>query len=90
VLADDVALSDLAGWVACAALSGLQGDAISDAIRTKVQGTLGSWCRRHGQAKLDELKQTVTEQMQNQRADGKLTEEELRQRIDAFFNEIPT
>ncbi len=84
----DPALIELAAWVAVVAISGVIGNAAYDAIKTKVLGYLTAWGRRKGRARLDDLKQQVVEEMRKHRANGKLTEEELQTRIDAFFAEI--
>jgi hypothetical protein len=82
------ALAELAGWVALAALSGVIGNAVYEAIKGKVRDVLKSWRHVEGQARLDELKRHVSEEMQKHRANGKLTAEELRNRIDDFFQEV--
>ena len=84
----DVALADLAHWIAVAAMSGVVGNLATDAIRAKVRALVAAWRQLHGQAKTEELKQHVTKEMMKHRANGKLSEDELRQRIDAFFKEI--
>ena len=88
MLAGDVALVDLAGWVALTALSGVIGNSVYEVIKAKVRGVLVAWRRCHGQTKLDDLKREVCAVMEKHRPNGKLTEDELNQRIDAFFNEI--
>jgi hypothetical protein len=84
----DVALPDLANWIAVAAMSGVVGNLATDAIKAKVRALVAAWRQLHGQAKTEQLKQHVTKEMMNHRANGKLSEEELRQRIDAFFKGI--
>jgi hypothetical protein len=69
-------------------ISGVVGNAACEAIKAKVRGVLATWRRQYGRAKLDELRQHVAAQMMKHRADGKLSEDELQQRIDAFFSEI--
>lgn len=84
----DLAPVELADWVAVTAISGVSGNAANDAIKAKVRGVLATWRGVQGQDKLVELKQRVTAEMMRHRPNGKLTEEELQQRIDAFFDEI--
>jgi hypothetical protein len=88
MLAGEVALADLSAWVGLAAASGVIGNAVYEAIKAKVVGTLTAWRRQKGQAKLDELKQHVLEEVQKHAPNGKLTPEQLKGRIDAFFNEV--
>lgn len=56
------------------------------------QGTgaqaLAAWSGQKGQVWLDELKQCVSADMMKCRPNGKLTEAQLLERIDAFFNEV--
>ncbi len=82
------ALAGLADWLAVVAFSGVIGNAAYEVIKTKVRGALRAWRRQKGQGRLDELKQQVLEEMQKHRANGKLTEEELAARVEAFFAEI--
>jgi hypothetical protein len=82
------ALVEFAAWVGSVAISGVIGSVAYDAIKAKVLGVLTAWRRRKGQARLDELKQQVFEEMKKHRANGKLTEEELRTRIEALFAEV--
>jgi len=80
---------DVAGWVAVAALTGVVGNANHEAVKKKVLGVLSALRRRFGKAKIDEVKQHVLLQVQKHRNHRKVTDEELRQRIDRLFNEIP-
>ncbi len=88
MLGGEPALMEFAAWVAVVAVSGVIGNAAYHAIKTTVLGMLAAWRRRKGQARLDELKQQVFEEMQKHRANGKLTEEELRRRIEALFAQV--
>ena len=88
MLSGEVAMVDLAGWLALTVISGVVGNAAYDAIKAKVVGVVTAFRRKQGQAKLDELKQYVFDQMKPNLPNGKLTEEELKARIDAFFAEI--
>jgi hypothetical protein len=82
------AANELAAWVAVTAISGIPGHSASEAIKAKVLGTLTALRRRQGHGRIDELKQQVFEEMRKHRSGGKLKEEELKGRIDAFFAEI--
>src|SRR5438477_1953725 len=48
-----------ADWIGVRVFPATAGDPAGDAIKAKVVGFLTAWRQRHGQAKLDELKQTV-------------------------------
>src|SRR5947208_13712637 len=72
---------DVAGivsWIAVRGLSGIPGNPDFEAIRTKVRGVLSAWRQRHGQMKLDELKQHLLLHLQPHRKNAKLSEQELR------------
>jgi hypothetical protein len=84
--ADDVVA--LAAWIAVTALSGVMGNATHEAIKNKVLGVLSGWHRRFGQVKIEEVKQKVLQRLQQYRKNGKITDEELRNRIDLLFDEI--
>jgi len=53
-----------------------------------VRGFLVVWCHLNGQNKRDELKQHVTADMMKSGPNGKLSAEELQERMDNFFNTI--
>lgn len=82
------ALADLACWVGLTMLSGVIGSAAYEALKAKVGHVLKSWRRQEGQARLEELKRHVTEEVRKHLSNGKLTEGEMNSRIDAFFQEI--
>jgi hypothetical protein len=88
MLAVGPVMLDFANWVAGVAVAGVIGNAAFAAIKAKVLGVLAAWRRKHGQTRLDELKQQVFEEANKHRPNGKLTEEELKSRIDTFFAEI--
>jgi len=88
LLAGEVGLVELATWVAVTAFGGAIGNLAFEAIKAKVRGVLAAWRRKHGPARLEELKQQVFEEMNKHRPNGKLSEEELKSRIDTFFAEI--
>jgi hypothetical protein len=77
-----------AAWIAVAALSGDRGHATSEAIQKKVVGLLSAWRRRFGQAKIDEVKQQLFLEMQQNRNHAKIKGEEVRERIERLFGEI--
>jgi hypothetical protein len=81
-------VAELAGWVAVTAIFGAVGNLAYEPIKANVRSVLAALRGRQGQDKLVELKQRVTAEMMTHRPNGKLTERELQQRIDAFFDEI--
>ena len=82
-LANPGLIADAAVWVAVTIASAIVGNSVYDALKTKVVGFLTAWRRRHGQAKLNDLKQKVLEAFER----GKADPEETRRRIDALFGE---
>lgn len=88
MLGVDVNLLDFASWVALAAVSGVMGNSTYGALKAKVLGVVTAWRRQKGQAKLDELKEFVFQEVQKHAPNGKLTLEELNARIDTFFSQI--
>jgi hypothetical protein len=80
--------AELAAWIAVTALSNLVDSSAANAIRAKVVGVLSAWRRRFGQAKIEEVKQQLLQQLQSSRNNRKITDEELRQRIERLFDEI--
>jgi hypothetical protein len=88
VLTDGQQMASIAAWVAVTAMSEPIGNSISEAIKLKVVNALKAWRLRLGQSKLDELKQNVLQEMDNHRRNGKLTADQLRKRVDQFFNAI--
>jgi len=87
-LGAEVDVAAVAGWVAVAAISGVVGNATHEAIKEKVLDVLSALRRRFGKAKIDEVKQHVLLQVQKHRNHRKITDEELRERIDLLFNGI--
>jgi hypothetical protein len=77
-----------AAWIAVAALSGDRGNATSEVIHKKVVGLLSVWRRRFGLAKIDEVKQQLFLEMQQNRNHAKIKGEEVRERIERLFGEI--
>jgi hypothetical protein len=88
MLGGEVALLEFVSWVALAVGSGVIGNSAYEAIKNNVLGVLTAWRRQKGQAKLDDLKEQVFQEMQKHAPNGKLTEQEIKARIDAFFAEI--
>ncbi len=86
--ATDANTAALAAWVSVTALSSTTGNPAYEAIKQKVLGVLAAWRRRFGQAKIDEVKQQLFLQMQQHRRNARITDEELRERIERLFAEI--
>ena len=72
-----------ADWIGVRVFPATAGDPAGDAIRAKVVGFLAAWRQRHGQAKLNDVKEKVLQAY----ARGKADPEETRRRIDALFAE---
>jgi hypothetical protein len=87
-LSTEVAAVELAAWIAQVALGGVIGNAVYATIRAKVVGVLSAWRRRFGQVKIDEVKEQLLRDMQHYRNNRKITDEELRERIDLLFDEV--
>ena len=75
-------------WIALAALSGTVGNAAFEAIKQKVRDFLSGWQARFGPAKIDDVKERLLQEMQKYRSNRKITEDELRERIDLLFDDI--
>jgi hypothetical protein len=60
----------------------------SEAIKNKVRGILAAWRQRHGQPKLDEVKRLLFQQLQEHRNNRKITDEDLRERIELLFRDL--
>jgi hypothetical protein len=88
MLSGKIPLTELAAWVAVTAISGVTGNANCEAIKAKVIGVLAAWRHDKGQDQFDQLKQQVFAEMQKHRTNGKLTEEELKKRIDTLFADV--
>jgi hypothetical protein len=82
-LADPGLIGEAATWVAVTAGSAILGNSVYDSLKNKVIGFLTAWRRRHGQKRLDDLKQKVLDAFDQ----GKADPEETRRRIDALFAE---
>jgi hypothetical protein len=80
--------AELAAWIAVTVLSGVVGNSAYEAIKAKVLGVLKGWRQRFGQAKIDEVKKRLFEEMQKHRNNRKITDEELRERIELLFDEV--
>jgi hypothetical protein len=81
-------VAELAAWIAVTVLSGGTDESAHEARKAKVLGVLCAWRQRFGQARIDEVKQQLFQQMQNYRNQRKISDEELRERIEKFFDEI--
>jgi hypothetical protein len=88
-LSEESSVAELAAWIAVTVLSGVSGNPAHNAIRAKILGVLSAWRRRFGQAKIDELKQQLFQQMKGYRNHRKITDDALRGRIERLFQEIP-
>jgi len=84
----DLGLADTVAWIASTAITGAIGGATYDAIKLKVLGVLRAGRRRFGQPKIEEIKQEVFRHMQQHRLNHKVSDEELRTRIDRLFSEL--
>jgi hypothetical protein len=81
-------VAELAAWIAVAVLPGKTVEAAHEAMKAKALGVLSAWRQRFGQAGLDEVKQQLFRQTQTYRAHRKITDEELRERIEQLFESI--
>ena len=77
--------AELVAWLSQTATSRTIANPAYAGIRAKVLGVLSAWRQRFGQGKIDEVKQLLLQEMEKDRAHRKITEEELRQRIDRLF-----
>jgi hypothetical protein len=84
-LADPATLPSASLWVAVTIASVVLGNGVCDALRAKVVSFLAAWRSRHGQGKLDELKQQVLGEIQKQRTDPQQSEA-LRQAAEQLFD----
>jgi hypothetical protein len=81
---DDVA--ELVSWLAVTAFSRGAGNSASQVMNAKVLEVLTGWRRRLGEAKINEVKERLFQEMQKYRAKRKLTDEEVRERIRSLFD----
>ena len=80
--------AELVAWLSHTATSSAIDNPAYAGIRAKVLGVLSAWRQRFGQDKMDEIKRQLLLHMEQFRKYGKITEEELRQRIDRLFAEV--
>jgi hypothetical protein len=78
----------LAAWIAVTAMSEAIDNPAHEAIKKKVRGVLAASRQRFSDVKIDEIKQELLRQMQQYRNQRKVTDEELRDRIDKLFDAI--
>jgi hypothetical protein len=78
----------IADWIAVTAISGVNSDSANDAVNRKVIDFLKGWRGRFGQARLDEVRKRLLFEMQKYRANSKMTDKELDERIKLLFDEI--
>jgi hypothetical protein len=81
-------VAELAAWIGVTVLSRETGDATHEAMKAKALGVLSAWRQRFGQAGLDEVKQQLFQQTQVYRAHRKITDEQLRERIEQLLEAI--
>ncbi len=82
-------VAELVAWLSHTATSRVIDNPAYAGIRAKVLGVLPAWRQRFGQAKIDEVKQLLLQEMEKYRAHRKITDEELRERIERLFSEVP-
>ena len=82
-LADPGRIGEATVWVTFYSRSAIANNTTDAPFKTRVVGFLADWRRRHGPAKLDELKQQVLRKYER----GKADPAETRRRIDALFAE---
>jgi hypothetical protein len=82
-------VTTVASWISATVLSCPTDHAAYEAIKNKVLGFLHGWRQRHGQAKLEEVKQEIMLRMLKRRDNGKRTDADWSKRIESLFNEIP-
>lgn len=82
-------IAELVAWLSHTATSRTIDNPAYAGIRAKVLGVLSAWRQRFGQDKIDAVKQLLLKEMEKYRAHRKITEEELRERIDRLFAEVP-
>jgi hypothetical protein len=78
----------LAAWIAVTAMSEANDNPAHEAIKQKARGVLAASRQRFGEVKIDEIKQELLRQMQQYWNQRKLTDDELRVRIDQLFDAI--
>src|SRR5207248_846790 len=65
-------VAGIASWIAVRGLSGIPGNPDYEAKKEPVRRELAAWRQRHGQAKLEELKQHLLLHLQQHRKNAKL------------------
>jgi hypothetical protein len=81
-------VAELAAWIGLTVLSRETSDATHEAMKAKALEVLSTWRQRFGQAGLDEVKQQLFQQTQMYRAHRKITDEQLRERIERLLEAI--
>lgn len=82
-LADPGRDGDAATWIAVTISGAVVDNCVDESLKGKVVAFLAAWRGRHGQEKLDDLKQKVLRAFERGKADRKQT----RDRINALFGE---
>jgi hypothetical protein len=78
--------SSCVDWIAVPAFSGFPGHKASEAIKNKVRGILSTWRLRHGQAKVDEVKGRLIQQLHASKS-RTISDDELQKRVESLFCE---
>ncbi len=81
--------AELVAWLSHTAASSAIDNPAYAGIRAKVLGVLSAWRWRFGQDRIDAIKQLLLQEMEKYRAHRKITDEELRERIERLFAEVP-
>ena len=82
-LADPARIGDAATWIAVRIGGGIVDSCVDESLKAKVVAFLTAWRGRHGQGKLDELRDRVVHAFERGRADRNQT----RERVNALFAE---
>jgi hypothetical protein len=82
-LADPDRIGDAATWIAVTIGGLIVGGRVEQPLRAKVVAFLTAWRARHGEGKLDELKQKVLRAFER----GKSDRNQMRDGVDALFAE---
>jgi hypothetical protein len=81
---------ELVAWLAVTAISGDQTHPARAAIRARAVGVLSAWRRRFGPGRIDDIKRQLIERMSKYRERRKISDEAMRERIEALFREVPS
>ena len=84
-LSEEPDVDGIAAWIAVTAITEATGH---EARKKKVRGVLTTCRQRFGQPKIDEIKQALIRHMQQYCSHRKITDEELRARIERLFDAL--